>query len=49
VVLYRVRRDQKWLAESTKIAQSLMIRVIAKLTDADADQLDRALRGWLGL
>ncbi|MGL4374833.1 MAG: hypothetical protein ACRCT1_00200 [Microcoleaceae cyanobacterium] len=31
------------------VHESLVIKVIGKLTDADAEQRDRALRGWLGL
>jgi mRNA interferase MazF len=31
------------------VHESLVIKVIGKLVDADADQLDRALEGWLGL
>jgi len=31
------------------VHESLVIKVIGKLTDADAEQLERALRGWLGL
>ncbi len=29
--------------------QSLVVKVIGKLADADADQLEKSLRGWLGL
>lgn len=31
------------------INESLVIKVIGKLADEDAEQLDRALQGWLGL
>ncbi|MBW4683048.1 MAG: type II toxin-antitoxin system PemK/MazF family toxin [Microcoleus vaginatus WJT46-NPBG5] len=31
------------------VHESLVIKVIGKLTDADAEQLEQALRGWLGL
>ena len=31
------------------VHESLVIKAIGKLTDADAEQLERALGGWLGL
>lgn len=31
------------------VHESLVIKVIGKLTDADAAHLEQALRGWLGL
>lgn len=31
------------------VHQSLVIKVIGKLADVDAEQLEQSLRGWLGL
>lgn len=31
------------------VRESLVIRVVGKLVDIDAAQLDQSLRGWLGL
>ncbi len=31
------------------VHESLVVKVIGKLADADAEQLEQSLRGWLGL
>lgn len=31
------------------VHESLVVKVIGKLADADAEQLEKSLRGWLGL
>ncbi len=31
------------------VDESLVVKVIGKLADADAEQLEQSLRGWLGL
>lgn len=31
------------------VHQTLVVKVIGKLADADAEQLEQTLRGWLGL